>query len=459
MASAPDELILAYRPLWSNYFGTLLHNLRGSITTKGMEKVTLLRYPKPISPISFSMSQAIGLTLLRDLTKIGCLSLICSFAHGETSPARSSVIDLEPLTTFAQALDLLKENQISTPTDKQLFDAALFGMLEQTDAHGSVLTREEYQDLLSFTEGQLAGSGLTLDFIEGGWRITSIKPESNASNSGLMIGDEVLVINRVRIDELPASDLKKIEALLIDEAGSILSLETRRGRSVMQSVIIRDDQPKQQMLKVQLDDTLYIKIPSFTGETPLQVAQTIEAAKPAQVIIDVTDNLGGLLESALQTANLFVEGVPLIQVKSPKHPLETKTADQAATFAKLPLTLWVNHKTASAAEVFALSMQTNNRAKILGTQTYGKGTVQQVFPLPDGRALKFTVASYLSSSGAPINEIGVKPDGPIDTDLQRRFAELSSSSDAQVDENTVQQISPNSDSGDMEFDDSLSHSE
>lgn len=223
-----------------------------------MEKAALLRYPKPTSPTSFSMSQAISLTLLRDLTKIGCLTLVCSLAYGETGPVRSNSIDLEPLTTFAQALDLLKENQISSPTDKQLFDAALLGMLERTDIHGSVLTREEYQDLLSFTEGQLAGSGLTLDFVEGSWRITSIRPESNASSSGLMIGDEVLVINRVRIDELSASDLKKIEALLIDEAGSVLSLETRRGRSVMQSVIIRDDQPKQQMLKVQLEDTLYI---------------------------------------------------------------------------------------------------------------------------------------------------------------------------------------------------------
>jgi carboxyl-terminal processing protease len=304
------------------------------------------------------------------------------------------------------------------PVDRDALErAAVEGMLRALgDRWSTYYGKSEYTSFQSALEGHYSGVGLWLRSTpgsaagRGGVEIGSVQPGSPAEHAGLLAGD---VLVRVGPTDVTASDVPTVAGLLRGDEGSTVLVAVRRGSATSTVRLARATFTTDDVVVERLAGGISrVAITAFTRGVGRDVARAMAAEGPGRtggVVLDLRDNPGGLLDEAVAVASVFLDGGPVVSYERRGAKPRTLDAFEGGDTAT-PLVVLVNPSTASAAEVVAGALQDRNRAVVVGTRTYGKGSVQEPSTLSDGSALELTVGRYLTPSGRALDGVGIEPD-------------------------------------------------
>jgi carboxyl-terminal processing protease len=327
------------------------------------------------------------------------------------------------LEIFARALSHIENSYVGEVNDDALIEGAIRGMLKVLDPHSAYLNSEELRILDSDTQGQFGGVGIEVDVHDGWLTVLRAMPAGPAARAGVLPGDRLL-----SIEGQTARDLSIEDALsrMRGEPGTQVRVQLRR-RGVEAAVdvtltreIIRVQAVEGRLLS---DRCVYLQLRMFQEDSVQQLRQVLDeavdrAAKGGGVggvLLDLRDNPGGLLSSAVLVADEFLsEGVIVSTRGKNGKLLRENRASASGTRPAWPMVVLVNGYSASASEIVAGALHDQRRAVLVGTRTFGKGSVQNIIDMPDGSALKLTTALYYTPSGTSIQARGIEPDVMIE---------------------------------------------
>ncbi|PID77111.1 MAG: peptidase S41 [Deltaproteobacteria bacterium] len=327
----------------------------------------------------------------------------------------------EQLETFARVLTIIQENYIEEINPESAIEHAIGGMLSSLDPHSGFLTEEDFRDLQEETRGSFSGIGIEVIARDGALMIVSPIEGTPGDQAGLKPKDLIVKIDGVRTSEMkPAQAVKKLRG----PKGSKVSISVYRKqwKKPHDIEIIRDIISMQSVKGFFISPGLaYIRITNFQVNTTKDFKhQLVAMAREHELkglIIDLRNNPGGLLNQAVSISDLFLDDGLIVYTKGKTEGQNlTYKAVAADADYKFPIIVLVNEGSASASEIVAGALQDHKRAMIVGTRTFGKGSVQTIIPLPDGRGLKLTTARYYTPAGRSIQEHGISPD--VEEELQ-----------------------------------------
>jgi carboxyl-terminal processing protease len=347
-------------------------------------------------------------------------------AHRDSEPAKTlraerqlekkSPLSAAEAAQLAEVLDRVQREYVDTVSHPELVDDALRGLVGGLDPYSSYLDAEEYADLRVSTAGTYAGIGIEVSTADRALRVIRPFRDSPAAVAGIRSGDMISAI-----DGLPVgADLDAAMARMRGPRGSTVKLAVMRtGQSLpLEFTVERAQVDVHSVAMVKLDDAyLYVRITSFSDTTAADFVASIVrlrrdmTAKPRGVVLDLRNNPGGVLESAVEVADEMLE-TGVIVTADGRTPAArfTMEATPGEVLPGVPVVILVNGSTASAAEILAGALQDHHRAELLGRRTFGKGSVQTVMPLAQGRAIKLTTSRYFTPSGRSIQGHGIDPD-------------------------------------------------
>ncbi len=317
------------------------------------------------------------------------------------------------LETFANILDLVQKHYVDKVSSSELLIGAVNGMLNTLDPHSAYLTPQEFKELQEDTSGSFSGVGIEVTVRDGVLTVVSAIVGTPAFAQGVKAGDRILGING-----LPTQDMTLNEAIrqLRGKVGDKVTLSLGRDGKTLDIVLVRSLIPQHSVTATELGSgLLHVQISSFQSATARDFKEALGKAakeKPLKgLILDLRNNPGGLLDQAVRLADLFIKQGVLVSTKGrdKEHDMLFKANPRTKKY-NFSVIVLVNAGSASAAEIVAGALQDHKRALILGTKTFGKGSVQTVVPLPDGAGLRLTTARYCTPSGRSIQETGITPD-------------------------------------------------
>lgn len=302
-----------------------------------------------------------------------------------------------------------------SPTDNdQLQQAAVAAIFKQLDPYSDYLDEQELSALFNMSNGEYTGLGIEVE--QRGEHVVIVRPlpGSPADVAGISAGDIILKVNQ---QSTKGMDLNRVSKLISEHQNQPVTLEvTRIGSAatlafqITPQAIILQSVESQMLADGQI---AYVKINNFSSHTAQDVQQQLHALGDfSQLIIDVRDNPGGVLEAAVKTADLFLDRGIIVSTKGRFQEANHRyLAQQGDISHGAKIAVLINKNSASAAEILAAALQENQRAVLIGVQSYGKGSVQSLIPLGDGRtAIKLTTALYYTPSGQTIHGKGISPD-------------------------------------------------
>lgn len=331
----------------------------------------------------------------------------------EVARVSLKAISPETLKTFVAVVDLVRREYVDTVNDEELFSNAMSGMLTKLDSHAEFLDAEAYENLRAFTEGDVGDIGIKVQYQPkvGYWVITEVVDGSPADKKGIAVGDYLHQVDEFKLGEDEESN--DIEQLLTGIAGTQVDVVTSKAGRRKHTTTLQRNHNHPQVIETRLVEGMAIvRLPAFQNNSREKLLQgLIDLDAPVKgVLLDMRDNPGGVLASAVSVASLFMTNTDVVQVKGRQSESRTLSTQGAALLDTMPVVVLQNRYSASAAEVLASSLQAQKRATILGEVSYGKGSVQSVIPLNDEQAVKLTVAHYMTASGKKIDGVGVAPD-------------------------------------------------
>lgn len=363
--------------------------------------------------------------------KINLLLAIISISLSSTTFAANDATTIKPenklpltdLDRFTTVIEHIKNYYVKSVDDSALFESAIRGMLAGLDPHSAYLDPEEFAELKASTSGKFGGLGIEVTLEDGLIKVISPIDDSPASKAGIQPGDLIF-----RIDETPVKDLGLREAVerMRGKPGTDIYLtvlrkgETKPLKIKLTREVINVQSIHSKMLE---DDYAYVRISQFQNETGPELSTELKKivknanGKLKGLILDLRNNPGGVLDASVQVASDFLDkdklGYDKVIVFT-KGRLPSSQIKEKATgkdlLNGLPIVVLVNGGSASAAEIVAGALQDHKRAIIVGTQTFGKASVQTVLPLKDQRGLKITTALYYTPAGTSIQARGITPD-------------------------------------------------
>ncbi|MDW5375959.1 S41 family peptidase [Halomonas sp. HP20-15] len=317
--------------------------------------------------------------------------------------------------TFAEVFERIKRAYVEEVDDSTLMRNAMRGMLSELDPHSSYLNSEDFEALRESTEGEFGGVGIEVGMQDGQLTVIAPLDDTPAAAAGLQPRDTIL-----RIDETPTEGMSLQEAvtLMRGDAGTEIQMTIlREGESSPRTLtltrqIIRSDSVKHEMLEPGYG---YLRISQFQSRTGEQVKDALAALKQKGqlkgLILDLRNNPGGVLDSAVEVADAFLDSGLIVYTEGRLPDSDMRfTAHADGALTDVPMVVLINGGSASAAEIVAGALQDQSRAVVMGTQSFGKGSVQQVMPLGNGDGLKLTTALYYTPSGRSIQAQGIAPD-------------------------------------------------
>lgn len=317
---------------------------------------------------------------------------------------------------FVKLVDTVRRESAKPVNDEMLFSQAMTGMLAGLDPYSEYLNSEAYENLRLFTEGDMGSIGVKVGFDsqQHQWVFSEVLPQSPAAKLGIQTGDYLHQINDIKLqDDQTQQD---IDQLLSGIAGTQVKLIVSNQGRRKHAVTVQRSLVAQQSIQANvIDGIAVIRIPIFQNNTEQQLVTALANTQQpfSAILLDLRNNPGGVLTAASDVASLFMQDKSLVQVHDRNGIQEIVTTHGKAQLPNVPLAVLQNRYSASASEVLAISLQENQRAKILGETSYGKGSIQSVVPLSDKEAVKLTVAHYVSGHGKKIDGIGVIPDMPL----------------------------------------------
>jgi len=334
----------------------------------------------------------------------------------------------QSLESFSKVLNLLESNYVepnAVVNPDVLIEKALKGMTADLDPHTTYLTQKQYSDFSTDTSGKFGGIGVVINPAGGKLEIVEIIERSPAERSGLKVGDIIYSVGNIVVTP------KTIEEALSKMRGII-------GTDVTLEYFTPDKNGKQNIIKkVKIEREIirsnsasltqlsngyaYTRLTIFQEDASEQLGKYIKSfeaknnGKIKGLILDLRNNPGGLLDQAVKVTNLFIDSGIIVSTigRDLNKPDDVEYAIKRNTLSNFPMIVLVNEGTASASEIVAGALQDRERAIIMGTQTFGKGSVQNIIPLPNGGALKMTIARYYTPKGRSIQAKGITPDIPL----------------------------------------------
>ena len=342
--------------------------------------------------------------------------LLAAFAGGAaTSSWASAAQDGDPayrsLAVFARVLHYVEHNYVEASSVRDLVHGAIRGMLATLDPHSVFMDPAQYAAVKSEAEGGFGGIGVELVKRTDGVVVVERYEDSPAMKAGLHIGDVILSVDgRTLAGRTLADVVHRIKGV----PGTAVRLSVRRAqrRAALKLKLVRERIRRMTVDARRLEDSMgYVRIRSFSERTSADVTEALTALGPVEgLVLDLRDNPGGLLDEAVRVADLWLDGGVIVSTEGRAPRKDREMAHPKGTQPRYPMALLVNGGTASAAEIVAGALQDHVRATLIGTQTFGKGSVQTVIELEDGSALKLTIARYFTPKHRSIAGVGITPD-------------------------------------------------
>lgn len=360
-----------------------------------------------------------SLLLLIGLT----IGITLAIGHGVLAERENNTdpLPLGELRSFTQVFERIKKDYVVEVTDKTLLENAIRGMLSGLDPHSSYLDKDAFQDLQVGTTGEFGGLGIEVGMEDGFVKVIAPIDDTPAQRAGVKAGDLV-----IRLDEKPVKGMTLQEAVKImrGKVGTPITLTIiREGEEKpLKITIVRDTIKVRSVRQRTLEPGFgYLRISQFQSPTGENLADAIDELEENNdgelkgLVLDLRNNPGGVLNAAVDVSNAFLEEGLIVYTEG---RIANSRMQFSATSKRLlngaPLVVLVNGGSASASEIVAGALQDHKRAIILGTQTFGKGSVQTILPLNNETALKLTTARYFTPSGRSIQAEGITPDIILD---------------------------------------------
>ena len=323
------------------------------------------------------------------------------------------------LDVVEEAFARIRRSAVDPPEDKTLARGAVKGMIRVLsrgqDPYALFYSPDGYESFQELTTGQFSGIGVWLKQKGTDLEIVSVLPATPALQAGLARGDVV-----ESIDGRPVVDMTVDEAvaLIKGRAGTKVRLGVERdGRSLRFTITRRSIELPNLVSRVTARHLGYIRLLGFARGAGRQLRSEVRelTERGAEgIVLDLRDNGGGLFSEGIDVASVFIDEGKIVTYKARSQPEKVYEA-RGEAFERIPLVVLVNEGTASASEIVAGALQDRDRAVVVGEETYGKGSVQEVFPLSDASALKLTTGAYFTPSGRNISGSGIEPDVEVDS--------------------------------------------
>ncbi|MDW7772029.1 MAG: S41 family peptidase [Desulfobulbaceae bacterium] len=341
--------------------------------------------------------------------------LLCSVAAADDDQDIQREETYRNLEVFSNVLTLLQEHYVDPIKPEEVITGAINGMLTSLDPHSSYLQPEDFKALQDETQGSFSGIGIEITVKDNIFTVVSPIEDTPAYNAGIMAGDQI-----IRIDDSLTKDMTLMDVVkkLRGKKGTRVTISIfREGwNEIRDLTLIRDEIPVHSVKTLELEPELfYVRISNFQSNTTrdfrkaLRLQDNIEPVNG--LILDLRNNPGGLLDQAVKVADLFLDEGIIVSTRgrdgSQNMIIEAQPDDIQYTF---PIIVMVNGGSASASEIVAGALQDHGRAIVLGMETFGKGSVQTIVPMPGGAGLRLTTARYYTPSGDSIQAKGIKPD-------------------------------------------------
>ena len=344
------------------------------------------------------------------------------FAAGLLVPRVSAVGSggYQSLETFANILAIVQRNYVKEVETEKLITGAIEGMLGSLDPHSSYLTGDAYRELQTETEGRFGGLGLEITVRNGVLTVISPIEGTPAARAGVQPGDQVVGIDDRSTEELGLADAVK---RLRGPKGSSVTISVRREgqEKLLKFTIVRDVIEISSVRAHVLESGfLYARIAQFQDRTSENLRAALAKEQPGGesikgFVLDLRNNPGGLLNQAVGVSDLFLDSGLIVYTNGRQDQQKQKfSASRENSRTGFPMVVLVNGGSASASEIVAGALQDHKRALILGTKTFGKGSVQTILPLGGRSALRLTTAEYFTPNGRSIHDIGIQPDIVMD---------------------------------------------
>ena len=360
----------------------------------------------------FSFKKQFGLLvlLLGSLCHASFAADLMSAANDELDQSVEDV-PVELIQQFVEIYGLVKDNYVIERNDDQLFNFAISGMVSGLDRYSRFLSPEDFKQLIQYTEGELASVDFNVQYNNSlkQWVIQGLKADSDSAQFGFRNGVSVFKIDG---QELSALNQDQVKYLLTGSIGSPVTVQLTESGQVFN--LIRNKKIETNIsAKLLKNQVLVLSVSVFQQDTANEIKRLIEeytsAAKVSAVMLDLRNNPGGLLSSAVETADLFLNQGIIVSTKSRSEGEQQFQALPSLEFENLKLGILINRRSASAAEVFTAALKDHRRAWVIGEKSYGKGVVQKLFPVNNGAAIQMTVAQYFTPKGEMIEGIGIQP--------------------------------------------------
>ena len=365
-------------------------------------------------------------------------------------------LPLDELRTFAEVYGKIKSDYVETVEDKKLINEAINGMLTGLDPHSSFLDVEGFKDLQAGTQGEFGGLGIEVGMEDGLVKVISPIEDSPAFKAGIKSGDLIMQLDEKLVKGMSLNDAVKI---MRGKPNTPIKLTVlRKGENKPLYITLTRAIIKTQSVKYKLSEPNYpyLRITQFQEHTGEDLAKAIKTLREQNkgpfkgLVLDLRNNPGGLLNAAVGVSGAFIpkdalvvytEGrTPDAKMQLTANPANYSRGGESADYLKdlpadiksIPMVVIVNGGSASASEIVAGALQDHKRAVIMGTQSFGKGSVQTILPMNNGTAIKLTTARYFTPNGRSIQAKGIVPDiivedpaNPSDAGLNLREADLS----------------------------------
>ncbi|MCB9599590.1 MAG: S41 family peptidase [Sandaracinus sp.] len=352
---------------------------------------------------------------------VAAASLLVGLALGQLAPALAEPESSSPfrnLGVFARALSHLEAGYVDEVDQDALIQGAIRGMAASLDPHTVYLDPEEYRTLTADTDGRFAGIGVEISWRDGWLVVLSVFPGGPADRAGVLPGDRFLTL-----EGHPARDIRLQDAVRIMRGppGTDVRVAVRRdGRDEGIELTLTRAYVEVTPVEARLlpGRVLHLKLRAFQGNTTTDMRAALDAAIAevgseglAGLVLDLRDNPGGLLREAVLVCDEFLQEGTIVSTRGRGgRVLQSSSAHARGTRPDWPMVVLVNGYSASAAEIVAGALQDHHRALLVGTRTFGKGSVQNFVELPDEGALKMTIARYYTPLGRSIQATGIVPD-------------------------------------------------
>lgn len=340
---------------------------------------------------------------------------ISAFAVTTNESAKKAEV-FQQLDLFADILAKAQANYVTEFESTEAIEAAINGMLASLDPHSSYLDPDDFKDMQTQTSGEYGGLGIEVTAQDGFVKVVSPMDGTPASRAGIKSGDFLTAIDGKSIVGLPLNDaVKQMRGAI----GSAINVTVVRENVEPFDVSLTREVIRPEVIKTKaVGDVGYLRITTFNEQTVKALDRGLEQVRKdvrgglKGLVLDLRDNPGGLLEASIEVTSRFVNGGEVVSTRGRRESDQRRyNAVRAARFPDVPIVVLVNGGSASAAEIVAGALQDRKRAVIMGTTSFGKGSVQTVLPLGPGKgAMRLTTSRYYTPAGRSIQGAGIEPD-------------------------------------------------